>query len=236
VRAGDFVLKPVENPARYEWACERLAALKPRTYRIAAPLQDANGRYVFRGWGATRFEPGEPEAGRWGEKLFVSRTFHADLNQIAYPPMPPGHDRWTRAHEIAWQEADLPAGLHPDLVGSLERLFGHYSPLARAEAIIHADLCGNILFHPGLPPCLIDFSPAYGSPTYADAILVADAVAWEGAPLSLVEQLPFDENARQHLLRAVAFRLMTAALFAPGDVGFFMGEFAEFQPLVELLT
>jgi len=45
--------------------------------------------------------------------------------------------------------------------------------------IIHGDLCGNILFHETLSPVVIDFSLDYRPREYAEAILIADSIAWE---------------------------------------------------------
>ncbi len=50
--------------------------------------------------------------------------------------------------------------------------------------------------------------------TYAEAILVADAVVWEGAPTALVGQLR-GENVDHMLVRACLFRLYTAAVGWP---------------------
>lgn len=87
--------------------------------------------------------------------------------------------------------------------------------VAAASQVIHSDLAGNVLFADelGLPPAVIDVSPQFRPVGYADAILVADAVAWHGAPLSFASA--FLERASDHvgnLARAVIFRVTTAAL------------------------
>jgi hypothetical protein len=38
-----------------------------------------------------------------------------------------------------------------------------------------------VLFHDGLPPAIIDFTPYWRPVGYASAIVVADALVWEGA-------------------------------------------------------
>jgi hypothetical protein len=160
--------------------------------------------------------------------------FHAKLNELDHPPMPPSDDNYSRAHVMAWQTVPLPLTLHPQITRKIEGLFAHYRPFFRGDDIIHADLCGNILFHDSLDPCIIDFSPDYGSVEYAEAILVADAVAWENAPIEIVNLLPSKEHYRQHLLRAVGFRLIVRALFEPQNVNRFLKGYGAYRPVVEI--
>jgi hypothetical protein len=77
---------------------------------------------------------------------------------------------------------------------------------------MHGDLTGNVLFHDTLPPAVIDFAPYFRPPTYASAIVVADAVCWEGAPKSLLDAVP-----RQFLLRALIYRGVTSLEFGSSD-------------------
>ena len=74
--------------------------------------------------------------------------------------------------------------------------------------MIHADLGGNVLFHDTLPPAVIDVSPYWRPAAYADAIVVADTVAWSGAGDEVVERL-LRAQGDQLLLRAVLFRVAT---------------------------
>jgi hypothetical protein len=53
---------------------------------------------------------------------------------------------------------------------------------------------------------VIDVSPFWRPVGYADAIVVADAVAWGGAGAELVERL-LGQQGEQLLLRAVLFRV-----------------------------
>ncbi len=235
VRVGSCVLKPVQNAPRYRWACEVLNRTPRRGFRISEPRRTGNGAYVCQGWGATAYEPGKPIRGEWAWKVQTSRSFHAAQNGVTAPPIPPGDDIWSRAHEMAWQEADLPGGLHPAVIRTITALQSGYRPLRRSPEIIHADLCGNILFHDRLEPCIIDFSPAYGPASYADAILVADAIAWENAPLELLDVLPFSAENRQVLMRAICFRIIVAALHAPADLSRFQVELDEFDPVIQAI-
>ena len=117
----------------------------------------------------------------------------------------------------------------------IDAVFAHYQTLPRALGIIHSDFGGNILFHDCLTSCIIDFSPAYGSVEYAEAIMIADTAAWENAPLEIVNLLPSDEHYRQYLLRAINFRIIVAALFKPTSVQQFLNEYAAFTPMIDLV-
>jgi prepilin-type processing-associated H-X9-DG protein len=115
-------------------------------------------------------------------------------------------------------------------------MFQKYEPLARARQVIHNDMGGNILFADGLKPLVIDFSPAYGSSEYAEAILVADAIAWEKAPVELMRELSETWNYRQLLLRAVNFRLIAVALLYPLNATALRLEYENFAPLIDRLV
>ena len=62
------------------------------------------------------------------------------------------------------------------------------------------------MFHDQLPPAVIDVSPFWRPVEYADAIVVADALAWGDADDSLAEGL-LQRQGDQLLLRAVLFRV-----------------------------
>jgi uncharacterized protein (TIGR02569 family) len=82
--------------------------------------------------------------------------------------------------------------------------------------LVHGDLTGNVLFADGLPPAVIDFSPFWRPPGYATAIVVGDALLWEGADESLLAAVSRVDDFPQLLLRALVFRAVVDALFRPG--------------------
>jgi uncharacterized protein (TIGR02569 family) len=236
LRVGDCVFKPVNNPERYNWGCELLIQLPLDGYRISAPIRSNTGSFVHNGWGASTYEPGEHIEGSWDEKIRIGRLFHDELNQLDVTPMPPCEDRWSQAHEIAWQVNPLPESLLSGIKVILEGIFERYRQMKRGNKIIHSDLCGNFLFEDDLDPCIIDFSPTYGSYGYGEAILVVDAIAWEDAPLEIIGLLERDAHNQQNLLRAINFRVIVAALFHRSDFSRFMAEHAAFAPLMNYLT
>jgi len=69
---------------------------------------------------------------------------------------------------------------------------------------MHGDLGGNVLFADGLPPAVIDLSLYWRPPSFASAIVVGDALVWEGADASLAEEVHL-----QYLTRALIYRAVT---------------------------
>jgi uncharacterized protein (TIGR02569 family) len=231
----NLVLKPIDNAARYEWASELLLRIEKIGFRVSLPRRSVHGRFAHQGWGATTFEPGEHINGRWDEKLRVCRTFNQALAEVPASPMPQSDDRWSKSHEIVWGEAELPENIPVEISMKLKRIFNRYHKIEITDQVIHSDLCGNILFDADLLPLVIDFSPAYRPKEYGEAILVADAITWENAPIGLKDELPDTEFSRQMLLRAVNFRLIVAALFYFDDAKAFDWQYKSFQPLLEKL-
>lgn len=73
-----------------------------------------------------------------------------------------------------------------------------------------------MLFADGLPPLVIDLSIYWRPPTFASAIVIADALVFEGAHADVVEPLADDIDFPQYLLRALIYRAITDALH-PAD-------------------
>jgi uncharacterized protein (TIGR02569 family) len=232
-RVGELVFKPVDDIVRYEWVAELLTHIQCSEIRIAMPQRTESGEFTYLGWGATQFEPGEETHGRWPEKLAVCRALHHSLQRVQIAPLPPGSDPWTRAHQIAWQETAMPQTVHPETRQMLAPLFQAYEPMTRSSGLIHSDMCGNILFAAGMKPLIIDFSAANGDQEYAEAILVADAIAWEKAPVELINELSATPVYRQLLLRAVTFRVITVALRFPNKPEWAEFEYNSFVPIVQ---
>ncbi len=86
-----------------------------------------------------------------------------------------------------------------------------------ASQLVHGDLTGNVLFAEGLPPAVIDVSPYWRPPAFADAVVVGDALLWEGADESLLGAVEDVVDFPQFLLRALVFRAVVDALFRPGE-------------------
>jgi hypothetical protein len=233
--ADHRVYKPADNPPLHEWCCLILSRVQTQDFRLPTALQTPAGSHIHAGWSAATYEPGEEIKGCWDEKLAVARSFHAAINRLGPPPLPKRTDRWSLSHEVVWGLMPLPENLHNRISTKLHEILGRCEAAERPPGIIHADLCGNILFHEGLKPLVVDFSPAHGPADYGDAILIADAIAWEGAPIDLVDRLPRTPWHGHMLRRAVAFRLMVAGLISPKDPDLFFSEFENFSPVIDAL-
>ncbi|MFN8041235.1 MAG: hypothetical protein U0Q07_18610 [Acidimicrobiales bacterium] len=201
LRAGPLVLKPVADPAQATWLAELLDRLDVGPgLRVVRPVRASTGSWVVDGWSAWRWLDGEHRRRMWDEVLEVSGRFHQAVADVAWSPVLVASHRWAVADRVAWGEADAV------LPESVQGLLARRMPVDLAPQLIHADLGGNVLFDDVLAPAVIDVSPYWRPAGYADAIVVADAVAWEGAGDDLVERLLLRQG-EQLLLRAVLFRV-----------------------------
>jgi uncharacterized protein (TIGR02569 family) len=186
-RAGDVVLKPTGLEAEAEWTAGVFERLVEDGFRVPRPVRASNGKAVVDGWVAWRIIVGEHEGGRWAERLEVCRAFHRALEGIARPAfLDERVDRWAVADRIAWGELPLPAASGD--IAALERLAAMRRPTAGLRnQVIHGDIQGNVLFADGMAPAVIDFAPYWRPAGFAAAVLVVDALAWEGADESILE-------------------------------------------------
>lgn len=230
---GDVVLKPVLDPRQFGWLAGVLDELPAvDDLRIVRPRRAGDGRWAVEGWSAWDYVEGEIDSGRWAEALLVSERFHDVVSGVTWSPAAQGRHRWAIGDAFAWGEADIafPHRFRPlinDLTESCDSL-----DLPRQ--LVHGDLGGNILFHPQLPPAVIDVSPFWRPKRYADAIIVADAIAWAGADLQALETLR-DPIGLQMLYRAILFRLGSAAVSVDGDDDRIGVEVAAYQPVVHAI-
>lgn len=202
-RSGGLVLKPAHDPEHAVWMAGVLDALpEDAGIRIIRPLRAHDGAWVVDGWSAWRWQEGQHRSGAWEEILEVSERFHSSVAHLAWSPAMVRADRWSAADRVAWGEA------RGSLPPAAQRLLSRRRPVDLSSQMIHGDLAGNVLFCDTLPPAVIDVSPYWRPAGYADAIVVADAVAWGGAGDELVERLLRDQGD-QLLLRAVLFRVAT---------------------------
>jgi len=191
-RVGDLVLKPLD--ADVAWQHAVLASVEENGFRVERPRPE-----VIDGWTAWTYVAGRHERGRWRDIIAVGERFHAALPDVRPPHV---DNAWEVGDRVAWGELPYPAVA--DLLEMLE-------PIVDRPQLVHGDLTGNVLFHDDLPPAIIDFAPYYRPPQYASAIVVGDALSWEGAPAELAEAV-----GRQYLLRALIYRAVTSFEFG-GD-------------------
>jgi uncharacterized protein (TIGR02569 family) len=217
------VLKPLDtDPDTVVWLGDLLGRLRGRTdFRVSEPLRTTDGGWTAGGWTAWRYQPGAHAAGRWRDVIDVGRRLHAALEGEREPAfLARRTDRWALADRVAWGE--LPAS---DYAGTphIDALVGALRPVTLRRQLVHGDLTGNVLFDERLPPLVIDLSPYWRPPAFASAVVVADALVFEGAGEELLEPLladPAGSGARpeafaQCLLRALVFRAVTDHLAHP---------------------
>lgn len=92
------------------------------------------------------------------------------------------------------------------LIDLLAQLGQH--PSGSVSQLIHGDLSGNVLFAPGLPPAIIDFSPYWRPPGFAYAIAAVDGVLWHGEGKALLRRAADEEGGVDVVVRALLFRLI----------------------------
>jgi uncharacterized protein (TIGR02569 family) len=226
-RCGDLVLKSVEgDPAALEWAAGPLAAARAATVRWPTPVRAADGALVVDGWSATTVLPGEHRPGSWAQAIAAGEAF---ADAVAHLPRPEflaaRDDPWAVADRVAWDGAGPdgagPAGAGPagagrggqvdglDDVPHVRRLRAALAPVRAPAQLVHGDLTGNVLLHPTLPPAVIDLSLYWRPAAYGSAVVIADALASEGATTALLDAPRPDAELPQLVLRALLFRIVT---------------------------
>jgi uncharacterized protein (TIGR02569 family) len=209
---GHAVVKPLDL-AEHElaWQAEILTAISCDGFRVAQPLRAQDGSLVVDGWCAWEAMEGRHEERRWREIIAVGTRFHAALVDVPRPDfIDLRTDAWAIGDRVAW--GDLPASEF-DHVKHVTRLAAALRPVSAVDQLVHGDLTGNVLFDKTLPPAVIDFSPYWRPNAFASAIVVADALVWEGADESLLDAVAQVADFDQFLLRALIYRAVTDRLF-----------------------
>jgi hypothetical protein len=220
-RAGDLALSPGHD-ASEGWLAPiqarlavRLDEQSPRSIRLALPVPARDGSLVVDGWSATRYEPGATPCRDLATLRGTAHLLHAHLAGAV--PEPAGlearTDRWAVAERRAYDAAAAVAAAagrpEPGLAGLVEGLAAGLddTDLGR-EHLVHANLAGNVLLDAAGVPFVIDVSPAWRSPLWAEAVCVLDAVLWLGAPPGALDDWR-SGAARQAMLRAAVFRVLS---------------------------
>jgi uncharacterized protein (TIGR02569 family) len=191
---GDLVLKPLDRaPAEIAWQADVLSALETEAVRVAPPLPR-----IVEGWTAWKYVDGAHEPGRWLDIIAAGERLHDALSAVPRPSeiVDPGVEPWATGDRVAWEGEPFPG---------IEDILALLRPVSEESTLIHGDLTGNVLFHETLPPAIIDFTPYWRPREFAAAVVVADALVWEGAPPGLAHVVD-----PQYLLRALIYRGVTS--------------------------
>jgi uncharacterized protein (TIGR02569 family) len=212
--AGNLILKPLDMPLdELAWQEQILSHIREDGFRLARPVRALDGQLAVEGWSAWQRIEGEHLPRRWAEICAAGQRFHRASVGI---PVPGWHrqrnDVFAQADLAAWDDAALSqfCSLAP-----VAQLAGRFRPLHGHDQLIHGDLTTNVLFHPTLPPGIIDLSPYWRPPLFATAIVIVDAMVWEGAGPSVLPLIGHRPHAAQYLLRAAVFRLVMDHLCNP---------------------
>ena len=211
-RVGNTVLKPADLSAQeLEWQAEILPRLHCPEVRLAAPLRATDGSLIVQGWTAWPLLSGQHEPARWLEIIHAGETFHRATALLNKPDFLRGRNhRWAQADRMAWGEQPLLEG--PYTLETAE-LLGYLKPVTAPNQLIHGDLTGNVLLSQEYPPAIIDLSLYWRPADYGTAIVVADAMIWQGADDHLLRQVATGRpEFVQCFLRALLFRRLTEEL------------------------
>ena len=214
--AGEVVFKPADvELEELAWQAQVFAQIPSTGFRLARPRRAADGSLCVDGWCATDYVSGTHEARRWPEIIAVGERFHAALREIPRPSfLDQRTSPWAISDRVAWGE--IPASEFPH-VRHLPELLSVLRPVTAPSQLIHGDLTGNVLFGSSQPPAIIDFSPYWRPTAYASAIVIADALVWEGAGRQVLDAVTHIGDFGQYLARALIFRAVTGWIFSQGQ-------------------
>ena len=178
--------------------------------RLSLPIRSRSGKLIVDGWTAFPYLAGEHRAGSWLEIAEIARGFGALFSNVERPAFIDRRTHaWARADRFAWGEA---GGGPPVDAPYVAHLLNARRQVSDPPGVIHGDLAGNVLFDSVQAPAVIDLTVYWRPINYSVAVIAADAVCLEGAPLSLFETISSAADFPQYLVRALLFRLVTDGL------------------------
>jgi uncharacterized protein (TIGR02569 family) len=213
-RGAELIIKPLDRPVdQLVWEEQELAGIRQAGFRLSRPVRARDGQLHVDGWTAWQRLEGEHQPGRWADICAVGERLHQAVAGVPEPAwLRQRTDPWDRADRAAWDETALQEFRSFPLVGQLA---ANLRPVDGRNQLVHGDLTGNVLFHPTLPPGVIDISPYWRPPLFATAVVAVDALLWEAADDTVLGVFDGHPDAAQYLLRAAIFRLVTDRLCNP---------------------
>ena len=210
-RCGDLVLKPLDlSIEEVRWWGALFERLESDRFRVSRL------RGISDGWCAWEHMPGEHRERAWSEIIAVGERFHAAIADVSRPSfLDRRMNHWAIGERVAWGELPADDFSH---VKHLPRLAAALRPVDEtASQLVHGDLTGNVLFAADLPPAVIDFSPYWRPTGFASAVVVGDALLWEGADADLLKAVDHVDDLPQLLLRALIYRAVVDGLLRAGE-------------------
>lgn len=214
--AGSLVLKPAGlDVPELEWLAAVYSGIAWDGFRSARQRRAHDGAVCVDRWCATEYLPGEYAERRWPQVIAVGERFHAALRGIPRPDfLAERASPWAVGDRVAWGEIPV---AEFGRVNHLPRLAAALRPVSAPSQLIHGDLGGNVLFHDQLTPAIIDFSAYWRPVGFASAIVVADALVWEGADERILDAVRHIADFGQYLIRALIYRAVTDWLISGND-------------------
>ena len=205
--AGHLVFK-LDPGTCHDCLGKILATLAPEDVRIAKPVPTRHGSWRHEGWIASQWVEGAaPKYAAttvWLDIIEAGRAFHRAVAHLSRPHcLDERQDPWAAADRAAWGERTLQP--HGAFTAVAQRLQDALEPLGGSQ-LVHGDLTGNVLFAPERPPAVIDMSPYWRPPAYAEGVVLADALCWHDAPPSLLRDAGVSVAA---VARGLMFRMLT---------------------------
>lgn len=233
-RVGDVVLKRADSVEEVTWKSELLARIGESGFRVAPPVRAVDGSWTAGGWMASRYVEGRHEPKDWPKLFEAACAFHATLSAEPRPSFLDRLDhRWARAHRAVWEQAEVEplAPVRP----RLERLRALAGGVHGTPQVIHGDLAGNVLFAEGMAPAILDFSPWWAPVSYAEGILVADALLWHGADIEILGLVAEPSAFPGVLARGALFRLLAVNEGAKEGHPEYLEELPRYDDLITLI-
>jgi uncharacterized protein (TIGR02569 family) len=211
------VLKPLLDASEdeAEWSAGIMSSLCPQqkpNFQVPDPILASNGRYVYEGWTASKYCPGDHKLERkFMELIPASRAFHEALRGFPEPELLSRNTHpWAVADRVAWEGHVGSSELVPALAPIYNELRALRQDVSSSPSqLIHADLSGNVLFSDSNPPVIIDFSPFWRPVEYAEAIAVLDGIMWFGVEKEMIDVVRSGRDWLQMLVKALIFRVVS---------------------------
>jgi len=205
--SGNIVLKPTNDITYSNWIAETFKVLpESPTLRFARPIKSINGTWVHQGYVAWSFLKGRHVKGQYDKKIAASLEFHKLLKNISKPDfLGTPTSSWSTADLVAWQKLDF--NYDKEFMELYNQIKPHLKPLKLPSQLVHGDISGNFLFEPGLPPAIIDFSPAWAPNLFSEGIMLTDAITYEKAEPEELEVFKTIPNFGQFAWRGVLRRI-----------------------------
>lgn len=214
-RAGAVVVKRLHDIDETEWTQSLLARVVPDGFRIPEPIASRSGDWVHQGWSASAFIDGlRPAAPAWLDIAEAGMRFGDAAEAVragdGADVLSRRRHRWAVADRVAWGEAQLT--LDDAAMRVYARIEALLGDTPAGEHFVHGDLSGNVFVDRSGTPVILDVSPYLRPREWATAIVIADAVLWNGAGVRLASTYASDGPHRDLLGRALLFRLIAEQL------------------------